>query len=243
VTRRRRLPAAGRGPGSTARHAATTPTAAAAPDLLAPAPEPVPGPLEGFEENRRVRPVAQRPEIRRPYERGSSAATPDSPRSGYLRAPNLPSLIRVLLGGARTGGRFRSVLDQPPGDQPMEGTGSPAVPCPAGAPRPGALQGAERRLYLLHVLPAEPALVGPSAAGLAGVGRPDALLRHGYCPSPWHQVWLGQKLHAAPLISGAPTMGPWLPRIGEGPQENKEQSVPRCGTPCSEDRPTSAPGP
>src|SRR5437588_981960 len=88
--------------------------------------------------------------------------------------------MRVLLGSARTKGRYRSVLDQPPGDQPMEGTGSPAVPCPAGAPRPGALQGADRRLYLLHVLPAEPPLIHPGAAGLARVRRPDALLRHDY---------------------------------------------------------------
>src|SRR5207244_7703997 len=114
---------------------------------------------------------------------GSAAATPGHPRTRGLRAPDLPTLIRALLGCARTKGRFRSVLDQPPGDQPMEGTGSPAVP---GSPRtawPGALQGADRRLYLLHVVPAEPALVDPGAAGLAGVCWADAFLRHGYRPS------------------------------------------------------------
>jgi hypothetical protein len=65
----------------------------------------------------------------------------------------------------------------------MEGTGSPAVPGTPRTARPGALQGADRRLYLLHVLPAEPALVDPSPAGLAGVGWPHAFLRHGYRPS------------------------------------------------------------
>ncbi|MCW3036543.1 MAG: hypothetical protein JWM17_1855 [Actinobacteria bacterium] len=65
----------------------------------------------------------------------------------------------------------------------MEGTGSPAVPGSPRTARPGALQGADRRLYLAHVLPAEPALVDPGAAGLARVRRPDALVRHDYRPS------------------------------------------------------------
>ena len=62
----------------------------------------------------------------------------------------------------------------------MEGTGSPAVPGSPRTARPGALQGADRRLYLLHVVPAEPPLIHPGAAGLARVRRPDALLRHDY---------------------------------------------------------------
>src|SRR5438270_530821 len=86
-------------------------------------------------------------------------------------------------GGPQADGRFRSVLDQPPGDQPVEGTGSRAVPGPATTARPGAVEGADRRLHPLNVLPAEPALVDPSPAGLAGVCWPDAFLRHGYRPS------------------------------------------------------------
>ena len=62
----------------------------------------------------------------------------------------------------------------------MEGTGSPAVPGSPRTARPGALEGADRRLYLLHVVPAEPPLINRGAAGLARVRRPDALLRHDY---------------------------------------------------------------
>jgi len=94
-----------------------------------------------------------------------------------------PDDALLQIDGNPSEGRLGSVLDQPPGDQPMEGTGSPAVPGPPRTARPGAVEGADRRLHLLYVLPAEPALVNLSAAGRAGVPWPDAFLRHGYRPS------------------------------------------------------------
>src|SRR5207248_7471840 len=110
---------------------------------------------------------------------GSRAATPAALAPGARVLQTCHHSFECSLGvpGQRDGSG--SVLDQPPGDQPMEGTGSPAVPGSPRTARPGALQGADRRLYLLHVLPAEPPLINRGAAGLARVRRPDALLRHG----------------------------------------------------------------
>ena len=79
------------------------------------------------------------------------------------------------------GGQLGSaVLNQPPDDQPVKRAGSRAVPGPSKAARPRALQSADHRLYPFHMVPTEPPLIDPSAAGLAGIRRPDALLRHSY---------------------------------------------------------------
>jgi len=108
-------------------------------------------------------------------QRRAGRSTPNPPgtttrgRANGPMAPGRPPTQRVPFG---------SLVDQPPGDQPVERAGPRAVPGPAGAPRPGALQGADHRLYSLHVPWAEPTALRMRPAGPVGVGGPDASRRH-----------------------------------------------------------------
>src|SRR2546422_4982414 len=80
--------------------------------------------------------------------------------------PSVGDLCRISVPG--------SVLDEPEGDLPVEGAEALAVPRPAGAPRPGARQGAGRPVHTLQMLEADAALLCRSAAGVPAVGGPDA---------------------------------------------------------------------
>jgi len=171
-------------------------------DLLVPANEAVLGPLHGLQEDRRVRPVAARPEVGQVVGAGSRAATPGSPPSGrrcLLARALLTALPRSPPGGlgggsfgracadgsprplkrsARGADGCRSLGDQPPTNLPVERAGAGAVPGPAGASRPGAVPGPDHRLHSHQVGGAEPSVLRRSTAGLATVDGPNTSLWH-----------------------------------------------------------------
>src|SRR5437763_4821709 len=99
------------------------------------------------------------------------------------------SACSQLLRRARAGTRCTmwpawpgSVLDEPEGHLPVEGAEALAVPGPAGAPGPGARQGAGHPVHTLQMFPADPALLCRSAAGVPAVGGPDTAPGAAACP-------------------------------------------------------------
>src|SRR4029077_20212879 len=88
-----------------------------------------------------------------------------------------------------TGKSPGSVLDEPESDLPVEGAEGLAVPGPAGAPGPGARQGARHPVHPIQVLAADSALPCGSTAGVPAVRGHDAAAGGGPDARAPHVPW------------------------------------------------------